>query len=293
MTSDAISRWLAAPAALPDGADIDAMIRAWPWFTPARLMDAMREHQQTPFSEKALAALQLHNSDWLPAYSILTQEDAPEAYDLPDDEVKEKDLESYELPEEDITELDAVEEVEAAEASEQDALPELEVTETPKSHPEPPLIQPLYTEDYFRHQGVEVADELPEEPKQVHEAPEEPQTLMVMLSFAEWLTHFKTRSQKEEEEAQEKRALRSMWQQEKLAAALDDEPDEIPEDVFEMAVSSITKEDDIISEPLAQIYERQEKWSAAADMYEKLARKYPAKSTYFAARADAARKRLL
>ncbi len=101
------------------------------------------------------------------------------------------------------------------------------------------------------------------------------------MAFAEWLAHFKTKSQKEEEEAKEKRALRSMWQQEKLAAALDDEPDEIPEDVFEMAVSSITKEDDIVSEPLAQIYERQEKWGAAADMYRKLALEISGKKHLF------------
>ncbi len=59
MTPDAITSWLAAPAALPDGGDIDASLRAWPWFTPIRLMDAMREHQQAPFSEKTLATLQV------------------------------------------------------------------------------------------------------------------------------------------------------------------------------------------------------------------------------------------
>jgi hypothetical protein len=154
------------------------------------------------------------------------------------------------------------------------------------AHAEVPLIQPLYTEDYFRHQGVAVA---------AHEEPEvtteDPKTLMVVMSFAEWLNHYKIKSEREEEEARDKSALRSMWQQEKLAAALEDEPEEIPEDVFEMAVTSITREDDLASESLAEILEKQGKWTAAAEMYRKLGLRNPAKSAYFASRAEAAKKR--
>jgi hypothetical protein len=114
---------------------------------------------------------------------------------------------------------------------------------------------------------------------------------MVVMSFAEWLNHYKIKSEREEEEARDKSALRSMWQQEKLAAALEDEPEEIPEDVFEMAVTSITREDDLASESLAEILEKQGKWTAAAEMYRKLGLRNPAKSAYFASRAEAAKKR--
>jgi hypothetical protein len=264
MTSDAITNWLEAPATLPDTATLDHALREWPWFVPTRLMEAVRAHKQIPFCEKTMANLRLFTDNWLQAYLLLTYEERAAADIFFDDEDLEDVVDESEFEEEEI------------------------LSETPAN--EEPLIQPLYTEDYFRYEGVEAKEAIPPpEP----EKPEQPQTLMVMMSFAEWLNHFKTKTRKEQEEARDKSALRSMWQQEKLAAALEDDPGEIPEDVFEMAVSSITKEDDIISEPLAQIYERQEKWSAAAEMYRKLALKYPAKSTYFASRAEAAKKRLL
>ncbi len=101
----------------------------------------------------------MYNSDWLPAYSLLTQEDAFETYDAPDDEVQEEDLEAFKMPEADAIELEAVEVIAVAGAPSEEALPEPEGSEAPKSHHEQPLIQPLYTEDYFRHQGVAIADE--------------------------------------------------------------------------------------------------------------------------------------
>lgn len=264
MNPDVFTRWLEAPATLPNDAVISNAVRYWPWFVPARILEAARDHQQHPYSEKVLSRLQLYSNNWLLAYSLLAQKAAI------DDEVLVAEMPAA-MPESVQEEAALPPEIEAVPAEE-------------------PLIQPLYTEDYFRHQGIEVSDEEPQIPEQ---EPPEPQTLMVVMSFAEWLAHFKTKSQREQEEAQEKSALRSMWQREKLAAAMEDEPEEIPEDVFEMAVSSITKEDDIASESLAKIYEQQEKWSAAAEMYRKLALKYPSKSTYFASRAEAAKKRLL
>ncbi len=273
MKAEAITGWLKSPANLPDAVTLDAALRAWPWFAPVRLMEATREHQQMPFSPKTLANLQLYAGNWLPAYSLLTwQHEEEDNFDL--------------LPEEEEVFIETgPPKIESAEA-ETPAGDHISV----EPEAETSFIQPLYTEDYFRHQGIAAAEQ-PGPAPAAQSA--EPQTLMVVMSFAEWLTHFKTKTQKEKEEAQEKSALRSMWQQEKLAAAMEEDSEEIPEDVFEMAVSSITRENDIISEPLAQIYERQEKWNAAADMYRKLALKYPAKSTYFAGRAEAAKKRLL
>jgi hypothetical protein len=283
MMSDLITRWVDAPSTLPEDAAIESVVREWPWFIPVRLMDAVRQHQYAPFSDKVLNTLKLYGGNWISSYSLLT--DNGEAAE------RKKAMAELEaiLTEEEMDEVRQSMEADNLEDEEEgDATPQTEDIST-----EQPLIQPLYTEDYFRYEGIDVKQEEPAPTTQEEERAAQPQTLMVVMSFAEWLNHFKTKSQKEQEEAQEKSALRSMWQREKLAAAMEDEPEEIPEEVFEMAVSSITKEDDIVSESLAQIYEKQEKWSAAAEMYRKLALKYPSKSTYFASRAEAAKKRLL
>jgi hypothetical protein len=146
------------------------------------------------------------------------------------------------------------------------------------------LIQPLYTEDYFLHQGIPVSDKIPEEVD--HTENEKAKSLMVVMSFSEWLVHFKTKGEREKEEHQDQKALKTMWQKEKLAAALEEENEEIPENVFEMAVNSIAKEDDLISESLAEIMVKQEKYDKAVDMYRKLSLRNPQKSAYFARKID-------
>src|ERR1044072_3000641 len=103
------------------------------------------------------------------------------------------------------------------------------------------LILPVYTEDYFLHQGVQVSNDIPEEVDKVM-SEEEAKSLMVVMSFAEWLNHFKTSSEKAREEEEDQKALKTMWQKEKLVAALEEENEEIPENVFQMAVNSIAKE---------------------------------------------------
>ncbi len=155
------------------------------------------------------------------------------------------------------------------------------------------LILPVYTDNYFFHQGIKVSEEIPEEMDQANKTPtpaaQEPEntddkdkSLMVMMSFSEWLLHFKVKTQKEIEETEDKRALKSMWQQEKLAAANEEENEEIPEEVFNMAVNSITKEEDLASEALAQIHRKQGKYDRAIDMYRKLSLRNPQKIAYFA-----------
>ena len=109
---------------------------------------------------------------------------------------------------------------------------------------------------------------------------------MVMMSFSEWLLHFKTRTQKEKEEREDQKALKTMWQKEKLAAALEEENEEIPENVFEMAVNSITREEGLLSEALADVYEKQGKHEKAIDMYRKLSLRNPQKNTYFARKIE-------
>ena len=81
-----------------------------------------------------------------------------------------------------------------------------------------------------------------------------------------------------------------MWQKEKLAAALEEENDEIPENVFEMAVNSIAKEEDLASESLAEILITQGKYGKAIDMYRKLSLRNPQKNAYFARKIEALQK---
>ncbi len=265
MNTDTITRWLRSPAALPVESDIRALVADAPWFVPGRLMEAAQHHRARAFSPQSLTLIGLYGPEWVSAYRLLH---AMPRQDSPAHKQSAPDKATTSAP------VD---------------VPPSEPASIP--HAEAPLIQPPYTEDYFRHQGVSSSDGDTPAISQPERREEDPKTLMVVMSFAEWLSHFKIKSEREEEEERDKRALRSMWQQEKLAAALDDEPDEIPEDVFEMAVSSITREDDLASESLAEILEKQGKWGAAAEMYRKLGLRIPAKSAYFASRAEAAKKR--
>ncbi|MBS1781875.1 MAG: hypothetical protein JSS78_02295 [Bacteroidetes bacterium] len=146
------------------------------------------------------------------------------------------------------------------------------------------LIQPIFSEDYFLHQGLHVSEKIPSEIDHHHDTKDK--SLMVVMSFSEWLVHFKTKGEREKEEQEDQRALKTMWQKEKLAAALEEENEEIPETVFEMAVNSIAKEDDLASEPLAEILVRQGKQDKAIDMYRKLSLRNPQKKTYFARKIE-------
>jgi hypothetical protein len=268
MNTDTISRWLQSPASLPDEAEIKSLLQSSPWFVPARLMEAVQQHRRSPFSPQSLSLIHLYGPDWASAYRLLSA-------------VGETPVHNHTQ----ATGIDPVQHLAAHDSEREASAPEAQHDSPAAQVDAPVIIQPPYTEDYFQPEK--------EEPTQPATEAEDPKTLMVMMSFAEWLSHFKTRSEREEEEARDKSALRSMWQQEKLAAALEDEPEEIPEDVFEMAVSSITREDDLASESLADILEKQGKWSAAAEMYRKLGLRNPAKSGYFASRAEAAKKRSL
>jgi len=154
---------------------------------------------------------------------------------------------------------------------------------------ESPLIFPIYTQDYFLQQGEKVPDELPAEIDDLiddTEIDDEDKSLMVMMSFTEWLLHFKSTSRKHEEEKKDQKALKTMWQKEKLAAAIEEENEEIPENVFEMAVNSIAKEDGLASESLADIYIKQGKYDKAIDMFKKLSLRNPQKNAYFARKIE-------
>lgn len=154
---------------------------------------------------------------------------------------------------------------------------------------EKPLISPVYTDDYFLAQGERVSVDMPDEITSL--IPEESdedaaKSLMVMMSFSEWLLHFKSTTEKLKEENKDQKALKTMWQKEKLAAAIEEENEEIPENVFEMAVNSIAKEDGLASESLAEIYIKQGKYDKAIEMYRKLSLRNPQKNAYFARKIE-------
>lgn len=113
---------------------------------------------------------------------------------------------------------------------------------------------------------------------------EEDKSLMVMMSFTDWLKHFKRKHENEKEEARAQKALKAAWQKEKLAEAADEEAEEIPEPIFRQAMESISLESSLISESLAEILARQGKKEKAIAMYKKLSLRNPEKSAYFADR---------
>jgi hypothetical protein len=108
--------------------------------------------------------------------------------------------------------------------------------------------------------------------------------LMVVMSFMDWLEHFKTKTKFEQEEERERKALKTAWQKEKLAAIVEEEGEEIPETIFKQAMESISFESSLISESLASLLGKQGKTDKAIEMYKKLSLRNPEKSHYFADR---------
>ena len=122
------------------------------------------------------------------------------------------------------------------------------------------------------------------ESENISEEEKRQKALMVMMSFSDWLNHFKSKTEKEQIEEQEKRALKTAWQKEKLTAIIEEEQDEIPEMIFKQAMDSISMENALISESLAEILAKQGKTDKAIEMYKKLSLRNPEKNSYFADR---------
>ena len=162
------------------------------------------------------------------------------------------------------------------------------------------LIFELPAVDYFANQGIDVSAALPEkealEEMTMHaEQPEEEdadKSLLVVMSFGEWLQFLQHKTRHEQQEEREKRALKAMWQRQKLAEAIEEESDEIPASVFEMAVNSISREDGVVSESMAIVYAKQGKIRESIEMYQKLCLKNPDKSVYFAHKIENLQKEL-
>lgn len=337
-----ISQVLAEPQNISDtdAESIAALIETYPYFVPARYMDAANKHKKEPYNNPMMSVMQLYMSNWLmycqflqtamngadvavPAPTAPQQAPAQAAEAVAETPVTDEEVITVEEPtitaaeehivEEPVVVEEAVTIVEAIEIPEQEEVNIVEAEEafvTPEpvvATPEPlytqkkpvaaeddyqpetdeSFILPVYTEDYFLHQGMQVSNKIPEDlPGKDVSPADEAKSLMVVMSFSEWLLYFKKRKEQEQEEVEGQKAVKTMWQKEKLAAALEEENEEIPEKVFEMAVNSITKEDDLVSESLAEIYSKQGKFDKAIEMYRKLSLRNPQKKAYFARKIE-------
>jgi hypothetical protein len=164
--------------------------------------------------------------------------------------------------------------------------------------------EPLYTQDYFTHQKVSTTEkevnEFVEEQivkkekiEKVESKPidnEKPLTedghVLITRTFTDWLAYFRTQKEAEQKETKSKEALRAMWQKEKLTAAMGEENDLVPEEVFKVAIASIHENDDNVSESLAKIKALQGHKDKAIEMYQKLSLKFPEKNSYFASKIN-------
>jgi len=349
-----ITQMLNDPHSITD-ADIDSIVsltETYPYFVPARYMEAASQHKHEPFNADMMNTMQLYMGNWIvfheymqSAYggeyteeatvlsqpaeeeeqspvhaesSIWSQDEEDEEEEVITEEedetpvplaaiYEEEDVAIVEEETHDEESYEDEQEYEAEEYEEEDeesyvAKEETEIETTvaaeqeyvaapvKNSDEEEGLILPIYTEDYFLHQGIQVSNNIPAVDKipaaPAEEGPGDPKSLMIVMSYTDWLMHFKTNGEKVREEEQDQKALKTMWQKEKLAAAMEEENEEIPENVFEMAVNSITREESIASESLADIYAKQGKYDHAIDMYKKLSLRNPQKSAYFARKVE-------
>lgn len=324
-----ISHALANPSALTekDANAIAELRQAYPYLVPARYLDALLRHKKNPADTTYRDDMYSFMGDWLPFCQLLdatsvipavsaTKQSAPLA-DKPADlvanvPVKEEVAATVE-PEivEEITQastdvqpvvveeaiavvVEVAQEPEASiEMQSEDVTAEIDANDSADNGED--IISPVYVEDYFLQQGEKISADLPlalDSFRQDDADERDDKSLMVMMSFSEWLVHFKRTSQKQKEETEDQRALKTMWQKEKLAAAIEEENEEIPEDVFQMAVNSIAKEDGLVSESLAEIYFKQGKYEKSLEMYRKLSLRNPQKNTYFARKIEEIQKKI-
>lgn len=124
--------------------------------------------------------------------------------------------------------------------------------------------QPLYTEDYFAYKRLK-------DPAQAEELNEK--GMAEMKSFTAWL--------KEMKHSFAEKASKGWYHQQLHRMYEDDEP-EVSEAVEKMAIDSITMNDDVVSETLAEVWARQHQYQTAIQIYQKLSLLNPAKSAYFA-----------
>lgn len=155
-------------------------------------------------------------------------------------------------------------------------------------------------QDYYAQQGIIVDDSIPDigafnnnsleadttqETSPHTDEDMDEKSLLVQMSFSEWLQLITSKRQQELEDQKEQEELKNNWRKMRLTEAIEEEVDEIPEDVFKMAVDSIEKEE-LVSESMAEVYTKQGKYEQALNIYKKLILSFPEKKVYFASKID-------
>ncbi|GAA0545148.1 hypothetical protein [Chitinophaga japonensis] len=220
--------------------------------------DAVQEEEtqeeEAPVADEAPAA-----APEIPATPVFVFEDAPSA-----------PAEAFPAPgtEDDITTNTKETETEAAAAPAPGTAEEEPIRIFPLDIPEKEettlTFQPLYTDDYFAYKRLK-------EPENAEEMNAKGKA--EMRSFTDWLREMK--------QSFSHRASKDWYQQQLHRLYEDDEP-EVSEAVEKMAMESITLNDDIVSETLAEIWARQQQYQTAIQIYQKLSLLNPDKSAYFA-----------
>lgn len=242
-----VSDWLRTPHALnaEEAVQLADLLRRYPYLMPLRAMEMAQQVKEGIAAEETWQHARLFSGNWVQ----FSEQIAAAQQERPNP-------------------------VPSATASQ-----EMEAVSIETEH----VFQPLFTENYFQHQGISVPDSLPElEQKHNEESDSDEKSLMVMMKFEDWLQFLKKKSEAKRSEEEDRAMLRSIWQREKLAAAVGEEDDHIPEAVFEMAINSIDKDEMPVSESLAEIHIRQGHIEKAKEVYRKLSLQNPEKKTYFA-----------
>ncbi|GAA4454426.1 hypothetical protein [Rurimicrobium arvi] len=259
-----ITEWLDQPRALNEKESVllAGLLQQYPFLMPLRVMELSQQMKQEQVADESFANSLLFAGNWVQFHSLLTEALMRPAQQESDEAGVVVEVQTIDAEPEIVSEPFAV-----AQGAE-DTIP---------------LIQPLFTENYFQHQGIDVADTIPESMEESEtETSSDGKSLLVMMQFEDWLQFLKRKSEVKRSEEEDRAMLRSIWQREKLAAAVGEEDDNIPEAVFEMAISSIDKQDLLVSEPLAEIHIRQGHYEKAIEIYRKLSLQNPEKKTYFA-----------
>lgn len=265
-----ITEWLEQPHRLSkeEQQHLNLILAKYPYLVPAQWIQSGEQYAAQGFSKDMLHKSQLFMGNWMQFYNSLvgSSQNAPKKTIFDANAINKVESDEAILDEEELLILDET-------MNEENKTQVAEIDD---------IIQPLFVENYFQHQGIEVSDEIPEE---VEESEKE-KSLLVMMGFDEWLLFLKKKNEAKKSEEEDKAMLRLMWQREKLAAAIGEEDDNIPEAVFEMAINSIDKQDIMVSEPLAEIHVKQGRYDKAIEIYRKLSLQNPEKKTYFAAKIN-------
>lgn len=272
-----ISEWLTSPHRLEaeDQQKVSDLLARFPYLVPARIMQAAKGFDKSGFSEEMLHEAKLFSGNWHHFYQTMIASKSEKKANFSSEQnlnSSKKETEESLLDEEEMLIMDEI--VPVGKSGNKNNL----------QHGQ--LAQPLFVDNYFQHQGINVPDAIPAELDKVADKEQDEKSLMVMMGFDEWLLFLKRKNDAKKSDEEDKAIVRSIWQREKLAAAMGEEDDNIPEAVFEMAINSIDREDIMVSEPLAEIHAKQGRFDKAIEIYRKLSLQNPEKKTYFAAKIN-------